>query len=424
VVSGVRNVVHDVSESVRAVYHATVEAVGTVVEGVSTAVRAVSEFAQAALPYVVAGLATAGCLAVTSGVGSVGCFAAGGALLGAMTCPPGRSIAGCAVRGGVAGTVGGVVFLGTAGIGSGVTAGIISGATSSGAQTATQQYLDTGHLDARGIATSAVLGGAMGGIGARRGGGTCNSFTEDTRVLMADGTTRAIRDVRVGDMVLATDPTTGKTEPHKVTETIVGRGDKVLVELKVDGSTIVATDGHPFHTGQGWTTADRLRPGDKLSTKDGAAVMVTASREWTERAQVRNLTVDGLHTFYVLVGTTPVLVHNCEVETGTGFGPNDPPSRMEGPWTARDIESGAHGHAPRSLSDEPIHLHHADQMPGSGIHELPESVHQGSGLHGRPSQGVTPEMRDAGRPLHWWYRSQEMGWNRFDPSKWFDNWHD
>ena len=33
-----------------------------------------------------------------------------------------------------------------------------------------------------------------------------NSFTPDTPVLMADGTTKAIKDVRIGDLVLFTDP--------------------------------------------------------------------------------------------------------------------------------------------------------------------------------------------------------------------------
>ncbi len=40
--------------------------------------------------------------------------------------------------------------------------------------------------------------------------GSCltNSFTGDTLVLMADGTRKPIKDVKLGDKVMATDPIT------------------------------------------------------------------------------------------------------------------------------------------------------------------------------------------------------------------------
>jgi hypothetical protein len=43
---------------------------------------------------------------------------------------------------------------------------------------------------------------------------------------------------------------------------------------------------------------------------DGATVTVTATRARTEVARVYNLTVADEHTYYVLAGGTPVLVHN------------------------------------------------------------------------------------------------------------------
>jgi hypothetical protein len=38
---------------------------------------------------------------------------------------------------------------------------------------------------------------------------------------------------------------------------------------------------------------------------------VLATREWTQTAQVHNLTVDGIHTYYVRVNDASILVHNC-----------------------------------------------------------------------------------------------------------------
>ncbi|MFJ6493577.1 hypothetical protein [Streptomyces californicus] len=67
---------------------------------------------------------------------------------------------------------------------------------------------------------------------------------------MADGTTKPIEDVRIGDEVLATDPATGETVARMVTAEITGEGlkDLVTLALSVDGEAVrvTATDGHPF----------------------------------------------------------------------------------------------------------------------------------------------------------------------------------
>ena len=59
-----------------------------------------------------------------------------------------------------------------------------------------------------------------------------------------------------------------------------------------------------------------------------------------------------------------------------------------------------------------LQLHHADQMPGSGIHEVAPGAleHLAPGMHpNATNQGVTPEMRTEDRQLHWQMRGEEMG---------------
>lgn len=53
-----------------------------------------------------------------------------------------------------------------------------------------------------------------------------------------------------------------------------------------------------------------------LRTDDGHTVIVTANRPFTTHARTYNLTVENVHTYYVLAGETPVLVHNstCRVK--------------------------------------------------------------------------------------------------------------
>ncbi|MCM1976546.1 polymorphic toxin-type HINT domain-containing protein [Streptomyces sp. G1] len=148
-----------------------------------------------------------------------------------------------------------------------------------------------------------------------------NSFTPDTRVLMADGSTEKIKDVDVGDEVLATDPETGKTKVEKVTAEIKGQGLKNLVKVTIDvdgekgskSASVTATDGHPFWVPElgEWIDATDLKSGSWLRTSAGVRVQITAVERWTaQEATVHNLTVSDLHTYYVLAGTTPVLVHN------------------------------------------------------------------------------------------------------------------
>ncbi|MFF3893195.1 ricin-type beta-trefoil lectin domain protein [Streptomyces sp. NPDC001812] len=167
-------------------------------------------------------------------------------------------------------------------------------------------------------------GGSSGG-----GGGGCtkddNSFTPDTKVLMADGTTKAIKDVKAGDKVLATDPETGETTAQTVTAEILGKGVKHLVKVTIDtdgkkGSKtaeVTATDKHPFWVPEldDWIDATDLKSGQWLRTSAGTLVQITAvERRTALDATVHNLTVSMLHTYYVLAGAAPILVHNCDSE--------------------------------------------------------------------------------------------------------------
>ncbi|MFD9601968.1 RHS repeat-associated core domain-containing protein [Streptomyces sp. NPDC059970] len=171
-----------------------------------------------------------------------------------------------------------------------------------------------------------MAGEALGAFMAARSSlraGSClthNSFTADTPVVMADGTSKPIKDVKIGDKVLSADPETGETGPRTVTALIEGNGEKRFVDLTIatdhtKASSITATDGHPFWVPalHQWVEAGDLKAGQWLQTSAGTWVQITATHHRTQSTRVYNLTVDNLHTYYVLAGATPVLVHNCDV---------------------------------------------------------------------------------------------------------------
>jgi hypothetical protein len=53
-----------------------------------------------------------------------------------------------------------------------------------------------------------------------------------------------------------------------------------------------------------------LAPGEHLRSADGAHPVVTEVAHYAQVRPVYDLTIDGVHTYYVLAGNTPVLVHN------------------------------------------------------------------------------------------------------------------
>ena len=152
-----------------------------------------------------------------------------------------------------------------------------------------------------------------------------NSFKPGTQVLLADGSRKPIEQLRLDDKVAASDPTSEGYSTESVVRTIVGQGSKDLVEITVttngpDGavqsSVLTATAGHPLYLPMvsKWVEAAALLPGDRLATVDKEHIAVVAAvRRYAAVATVYNLTVANIHTYYVVAGGTPVLVHNCGV---------------------------------------------------------------------------------------------------------------
>jgi RHS repeat-associated protein len=291
VVSTVRDVVADTVKGAKALYDKALETAGAVLDNVSKAADAVVDLAQAAAPYLKTALKVAG---EVTGVNDL------------VKCVTKGDLEACAW-----------------------TALTIAGYLAGGGGGAAVRAARAGSLAARHAdeAADAVRGGrklfdkAGDLAGCVRG---ANSFAGDTPVRMADGTTKPISEVKVGDTVLATDPTTGRTETQPVTDVIVGQGEKHLVEVTVDTDgaagdatgTVTATDGHPFwvDSENRWLDAEDLKPGYRFETADHRSATVTGIRTYRQQQRVYNLTVDRIHTYYVRVGNTDVLVHNYDAK--------------------------------------------------------------------------------------------------------------
>ncbi|MFC8591697.1 Hint domain-containing protein [Streptomyces atroolivaceus] len=143
-----------------------------------------------------------------------------------------------------------------------------------------------------------------------------HSFPPGTPVLLADGRRVGIEKVTAGSMVSATDPLTGRHGPREVERLITTHEDKHFTRLVFRTPTgpavVTATDTHPFWSvdRRRWLDAGDIRPGTGLRTPDGTTLTVGSVSRYTQRRTTHDLTVSGIHTYYVLAGGTPVLVHN------------------------------------------------------------------------------------------------------------------
>jgi RHS repeat-associated protein len=227
-----------------------------------------------------------------------------------------------------------------------------------------------------------------------------NSFIPGTHVQMADGSSKPIEDVQIGDHVLATDPETGETSSRVVTAEIRGDGLKELVNISVltdegRSETITATSGHPFWvTDLGrWLDAGDLEPGAELLHRDGSPVTVLSVSTVRGKAVVFNLTVEGVHAYYVLAGRAAVLVHN------SGGCPEDA-YEIEGHVIPRHTRGGAEADATKSLFDEGVDLGelaagsagqigHYQSATGNIRYFIEASGIVGTDRHGLPTRAYT-----------------------------------
>ncbi|MFD7582268.1 polymorphic toxin-type HINT domain-containing protein [Kitasatospora sp. NPDC059817] len=130
-------------------------------------------------------------------------------------------------------------------------------------------------------------------------------------------------------------------EAEAVAATIVTPDDRQFTDLTLaadaePATALTSTQHHPFwdETTRRWTGASDLQVGDQVRAADGTFLTVQAVRNYeTDPQEARNLSLADLHTYYVLAGTTPILVHNAR------------PPRQRPDFNAIDDDGNAYPHS-------------------------------------------------------------------------------
>jgi hypothetical protein len=145
-------------------------------------------------------------------------------------------------------------------------------------------------------------------------------FVAGTAVVMASGATKAIEDIRVGDIVQSYNERINAFENKRVTQTFVNEADELIRVTLNNGEVISATPNHPFFANNTWIEAQSLKAGDRLLTVNGKHVVVEFIQHEILEAPIKvyNFTVDGNSTY--VVGDSGVVVHNVCKAVGKSHG--------------------------------------------------------------------------------------------------------
>ncbi|WP_203655372.1 polymorphic toxin-type HINT domain-containing protein [Actinocatenispora rupis] len=147
--------------------------------------------------------------------------------------------------------------------------------------------------------------------------GCAHSFPTGTRVELADGSSKPIENIKIGDKIRNADPDSHRDQTHRVDGIIVTTTDRDLVDLTLTTAhgpeTLTTTRHHRIWdaTTHNWAEAANLRAGHRLQTPDGS-VLIAGVRHYTHIDTTYGLTIDHTHTYYVLARATSILVHNCD----------------------------------------------------------------------------------------------------------------
>ena len=151
-------------------------------------------------------------------------------------------------------------------------------------------------------------------------GGACNicygtCFVEDTPVTLADGTKRAIQDLKVGDQIIGWNETTDSLMNATIKQVLIHEFTPATLKSidKIEfssGEILEATDNHPIYVrDKGWVDVKDLVEGDVvLRTVNGErndVTVVAIIRDYTVAGVVYNLETTA-HTYIA----NDIVVHN------------------------------------------------------------------------------------------------------------------
>jgi hypothetical protein len=137
------------------------------------------------------------------------------------------------------------------------------------------------------------------------GGSDMGCFTEGTKITMADGSTKYIEQINVGDAVISYDFDKETNIPNSVVKTTKHE----VAGFYIINDSISVTGNHEFYlpdTKQ-WIRVDQLKTGDVLINFNKEQLKIMKIEKVKQNTTVYNFEVESPHNYYA----NNVLVHNA-----------------------------------------------------------------------------------------------------------------
>lgn len=134
-------------------------------------------------------------------------------------------------------------------------------------------------------------------------GGKGGCFVAGTQILMADGTTKNIEEIRIGDEVLTRE---NEFSDRLVVASVTGLHSEIVRETLLVNGHLGVTDNHIIFLNGKWTEARKMKVGDVLLNTDGEFETIQNIETVIENRKVFNFEVENLHTYFA----DGIYVHN------------------------------------------------------------------------------------------------------------------
>ena len=126
-------------------------------------------------------------------------------------------------------------------------------------------------------------------------GGLGGCFTGKTKILMADGSTKQIKDIKKGDMILTRKhPYSSELVAAEVLNTV----SHFVSEYYVINENLEATGVHTVFVNGKWDVVSNVKMGDVMLGKNGEEIRVNGIRKVEEPIWVYNFEVKDQHTYF------------------------------------------------------------------------------------------------------------------------------
>jgi len=134
---------------------------------------------------------------------------------------------------------------------------------------------------------------------------TRSCFLAETKILMADGSSRNIEEIMVGDIVKSFNMKTGKMVNRMVINVFHHTPDEMTEYYLVINNILKITPNHMLYINEKWTISDSIKVGDMVNN-----LCVYSVEKVFEQVPTFDLEVEKDHNYCVQFYDTSIIVHN------------------------------------------------------------------------------------------------------------------